>query len=226
MDAADLVSFTVRTISGLVHDAMVLTDTNLVVLHTNEAFRRLTGSVTSALVGLPLSTAAAEPLAFGRVLIQTPPAIEDPDGEPGATDVDLVHASGERRSVRARAAKLGNLVVFTFSRRSGTPDTADDDHRLAELETAMRNISWEVQALGYGQRFGHGSTAPITADGLRNLSKREREVLDAFLQGLSVSSSATSLHVSEHTVRSHLKAIYRKLGVRSQAELMLRMRGN
>lgn len=52
------------------------------------------------------------------------------------------------------------------------------------------------------------------------LSKREREVLDRLLQGHRASSVARLLGVSIHTVRNHLKSIFRKLDVHSQAELI------
>jgi DNA-binding CsgD family transcriptional regulator len=64
----------------------------------------------------------------------------------------------------------------------------------------------------------------VSPEQLRNLSPREREVLRSFLDGCSVAVSARLLHVSEHTVRSHLKSVYRKLGVRSQTELLRSMR--
>ena len=60
---------------------------------------------------------------------------------------------------------------------------------------------------------------------LRTLSEREREILSELAAGSRVPSIATRLFISPHTVRNHLKAIYRKLGVGSQAELIERVRG-
>ena len=54
------------------------------------------------------------------------------------------------------------------------------------------------------------------------LSQREREVLRAFLLDGSSEDIAKTLSISLHTLRNHLKAIFRKLGVGSQVELLRR----
>lgn len=54
--------------------------------------------------------------------------------------------------------------------------------------------------------------------GLATLSEREREVLALLAQGMTKPRVAARLGISSHTVSSHAKAIYRKLGVRSQVE--------
>lgn len=55
---------------------------------------------------------------------------------------------------------------------------------------------------------------------LSRLSKREREVLEELLAHLRPPQIAKRLHISPHTVRNHLKSIYAKIGVHSQAELL------
>lgn len=57
---------------------------------------------------------------------------------------------------------------------------------------------------------------------VRELSKREREVLLTVLRRGPVQDVAGDLSISPHTVRNHLKAIHRKLRVRSRAELLIR----
>jgi DNA-binding NarL/FixJ family response regulator len=52
----------------------------------------------------------------------------------------------------------------------------------------------------------------------RGLSEREIEVLARLGQGLSDREIAAALSVSEATVKTHLRAIYRKLGVRNRAQ--------
>jgi DNA-binding NarL/FixJ family response regulator len=55
---------------------------------------------------------------------------------------------------------------------------------------------------------------------LEQLSPREREILDALAAGQRVGSIARGFGISAYTVRNHLKAIFRKLGVHSQVELL------
>ncbi len=59
----------------------------------------------------------------------------------------------------------------------------------------------------------------VAPTGAAALSDREAEILLAFIDGLGVKSMAQRFHLSPHTVRNHLKALYEKLGVHSQTEL-------
>ena len=57
----------------------------------------------------------------------------------------------------------------------------------------------------------------------QRLSKREGEIVQAVAGGKRVKAIAVELVISPHTVRNHLKTIYRKLGVGSQFELVALM---
>jgi len=50
------------------------------------------------------------------------------------------------------------------------------------------------------------------------LNKREQEVLQGLANGDSYKLLADSLHISIHTVRHHIRNLYRKLKVHSKAE--------
>jgi DNA-binding CsgD family transcriptional regulator len=65
---------------------------------------------------------------------------------------------------------------------------------------------------------GRGNAPDVTS-----LSERERDVLSAALEGLSARAIASRLSLTEATVRSHLSAIYSKLGVAGRVELMARL---
>lgn len=56
------------------------------------------------------------------------------------------------------------------------------------------------------------------------LSTRESEILSHLVDGGRVSSIAEKLFISRHTVRNHLRNIFWKLGVHSQAELIERVK--
>ena len=53
-------------------------------------------------------------------------------------------------------------------------------------------------------------------DAVERLTGREREILELFSQGLQNKVIATELSITEETVRSHAKSIYRKLRVRNR----------
>lgn len=57
-----------------------------------------------------------------------------------------------------------------------------------------------------------------TADGLRRLSPRERQVLEETALGLTNEQVAARLDVTVHAVKFHLAAIYRKLDVTNRTE--------
>lgn len=63
-----------------------------------------------------------------------------------------------------------------------------------------------------------GSTPPAAgADNDHMLTAREHDVLRRIATGLTVAEVAQALAVSDNTVKTHLKSVYRKLGVRSRA---------
>jgi DNA-binding NarL/FixJ family response regulator len=58
------------------------------------------------------------------------------------------------------------------------------------------------------------------------LSQREKQIVSALAAGKDPKTIAQTLDISVHTVRSHLKTIYRKVGVRTQLELVTRVLGD
>ena len=55
---------------------------------------------------------------------------------------------------------------------------------------------------------------------VKTLSAREVEVLLLLDEHLSTDAIARRLYISEHTVRSHVKSLLRKLGVSSRREAL------
>jgi two-component system nitrate/nitrite response regulator NarL len=78
------------------------------------------------------------------------------------------------------------------------------------------------------QRFLAVSTrvvAPFVSDvpGLNELSARELMVAEQVARGASNREIATALEISERTVKAHITAILKKLGVRDRVQLALRV---
>lgn len=85
------------------------------------------------------------------------------------------------------------------------------------LRGSLERISREMQILSLFADAAGTLEMPLHDERLSRLSKREREVLAQLLLGYRVPAIAQSLYLSPHTVRSHLKSIFRQLGVRSQS---------
>lgn len=106
---------------------------------------------------------------------------------------------------------------------------------LSEVQQALsaRRSQSSVPPGPRGGRTGEkakdpGMPVPHAVEGLlrnpdaQRLTRREFEVLVRVLMGDDVPAIGTVLFISPHTVRNHLKAIYRKLDVRSRVELVVR----
>ena len=64
--------------------------------------------------------------------------------------------------------------------------------------------------------------APLVADAY-GLTDRERAVTELVARGHATAEIAARLHLSAHTVRDHVKAIFGKAGVSSRGELVARL---
>jgi len=69
--------------------------------------------------------------------------------------------------------------------------------------------------------YFHKKTAVAHVDAF-NLTKREREILELLIQGLSYKEIASKCFISPETMNSHIKNIYQKLNVHSRAQINAR----
>jgi DNA-binding NarL/FixJ family response regulator len=67
-----------------------------------------------------------------------------------------------------------------------------------------------------------GASAPAANPSRLDLTDREREVLRCLVDGASYKHAAATLGISENTVRTHIKALYKKLQVQNVAEAVSR----
>ncbi len=55
------------------------------------------------------------------------------------------------------------------------------------------------------------------------LTKREKEVFDLLIQNMSTREIASTLFISEKTVRNHISNVMQKLGVRGRAHAVIEL---
>lgn len=123
--------------------------------------------------------------------------------------------SASRPLVRARVLEMRDVVG------------GRDDHARASLEEALRiyeehgatrdasRVLFRLRARGIRRR-----PSPAAAPG--RLSAREAQVLEHLVAGGTTQQIADALFLSPHTVISHVRHIYAKLGVNSREELRRR----
>jgi DNA-binding CsgD family transcriptional regulator len=58
------------------------------------------------------------------------------------------------------------------------------------------------------------------------LTAAQQEITNHLLQGRTETEIALLLHKSPHTIHTHLKAIFQRLGVHSRAELIVKLMRN
>jgi DNA-binding CsgD family transcriptional regulator/PAS domain-containing protein len=125
---------------------------------------------------------------------------------------------------RVRLAALGDPPRFAFTLRALVDSTTTTStERLGELEWRLGRIAHELRSVGLPVP---SSGSPVMAEmpELATLTSREWETLSRLADGGRVAGIATTLGLSQSTVRNHLSAIFRKLNVGSQSELLSLLR--
>ena len=170
--------------------------------------------------------------AFTRVERAVPAILESEPrlvllelGLPGAVEIDAVVTS-----LRRERSEIGVIVVSDSEDKRLIPALrAGADGHLAPracsedmclifdaLVDGLVGLDPVVarRLVEYLRSKGPVLTPPPYSYGLTG---REREILEALVEGKSDAAVAERLAISPHTVRAHVKSMYRKLGVSSRA---------
>ena len=85
---------------------------------------------------------------------------------------------------------------------------------LARIEALMRRVSWTSTKPTLDLPFESDNE-------IQSLTNREKEILSLVAKGLSNKEISEKLYVSELTVKTHLKNIFKKLNVSSRTQAIL-----
>ena len=131
-------------------------------------------------------------------------------------------------------AELRERVASVLTKGRVLRSAEDVRHFMTHWSDALGRFQEVMSESGVGaHRTGaprstarrNGIAAPERpAAGAPGFSPRESEIIDALAGGERVAAIARTFSISTHTVRNHLKSIYRKLGVHSQIELLGHLR--
>jgi DNA-binding CsgD family transcriptional regulator len=134
------------------------------------------------------------------------------------------------------AYALGRLGGLGFDCLFSAPETASPAYQtamtilLAIMLVAVIVDSWSAARSSAAEGTPTGSsaaallrTACLEIARIYNLTPRESEVLGLLARGYTSTVIAHELVISENTVRTHMKSIYRKLGVSSRDEVFAKV---
>lgn len=139
----------------------------------------------------------------------------------------LIDADHRRREVAMRLLTLSNgdpgshaTLWFITPKEPAAVAVRLEEERREKIETSIRHLLEDFSDLGLPLPDIAALDRPGSPSVLDVLSDREQEVVHCLLQGHRVATIADMLCISEHTVRNHLKAVFRKLEVHSQREVV------
>lgn len=218
-----------RPILELLRDPVFVLGTEGRWLYSNAAFSRLVGYSAQDLCakGPPFPFWPSAEAHESQALLERVVS----EGHAGGQDalvLGLLDTHGRRATALFHWAELygasGEPLACYFVLGVTEPETSALEKLLSQLEPYEEQLRMlSNQLSGWNRRSTPAPEHPLS--GVGDLSVRESEVLRTFVDGADVRATANALNISHHTVRNHLKAIFRKLGVHSQRELLAGVRG-
>jgi DNA-binding CsgD family transcriptional regulator len=130
--------------------------------------------------------------------------------------------------INGEAVTIGVVQEQTESKQSSDVIAALEAVMADTTSWFTRTVIERLKALRQpGQEEAAADAAAARAAEVDLLSDREREVLGLICEGMSDVQMSDALGLSENTVRNHIAALYRKIGVnrRTQAIIWARERG-
>ncbi|MGW4596267.1 helix-turn-helix transcriptional regulator [Streptomyces sp. NPDC004457] len=136
-----------------------------------------------------------------------------------ASAVTGYRSTGRRLALAAVCEDLGDLVAASGDTTSAIP-YFEEAGELASASGALRDHDRIMRRL---RQFGVRTAAPLHhttgAPGWENLTESERKLIPLVVEGLTNRAIADRLYVSVHTVNTHMKHIFTKLGINTRVEL-------
>jgi DNA-binding CsgD family transcriptional regulator len=137
----------------------------------------------------------------------------------------LLHSSS-RPLLYAAAAEDAAAELADADRTEKAVDqfnAAFDTYVRHEAVGDARRVARQLRRLGVERRI---VAQPRTKTGWDSLTESELKVVNLIAQGSTNRDVATRLHLSPHTVKTHIHNAFAKLGISSRAELTQLMRGS
>ena len=116
---------------------------------------------------------------------------------------------------------LSPAPSFAFALQP-VPERAGDNRSLADFRQLLHQFGHGIAIAATARElpYSNGRLRPMLAE----LTSRELQIVHRLAAGDRVPAIAQQLYLAQSTVRNHLSAVFAKLGVRSQQELIVLLR--
>jgi two-component system response regulator DesR len=149
-------------------------------------------------------------------------AARDTHPDVALLDIEMPGADGisAARQLSEEMPGCAILILTTFGRPGYLRRAMESGARGFLLKDApAKELAIAIRRTMAGERVVDPAlAAQALSEGKGPLSWREREILMASAAGSNIAEIATSLHLSEGTVRNHLSSAIQKLGARNRFE--------
>jgi PAS domain S-box-containing protein len=190
-------------------------------VEVNEAFKTMTGYSDEEVMGrnasdLRLWSEKADQQQFERAL-KAAGSVRNADLQLRAKDDTLFECL-----VSADTVTINDEQCVLFVMQDVTERKRSRDELIAAIETVMADTSWFSRTVVEKLAALRQSSRPRVMGGsLKDLTEREREILDLICQGQSDKEMSSTLKLSPNTVRNHVSSLYRKIGVNRRAAAII-----
>jgi two-component system response regulator DesR len=137
-------------------------------------------------------------------------------------DIEMPGSSGlDAAQVLRRQLPSCRVIILTTFGRSGYLRQAMESGAVGFLlkDAPAAELAVSIRRVMAGERVVDPDLAlSALSDGSNPLTGRERDVLNASLEGASIADIAARLYVTEGTVRNHLSSAIQKLGAQNRVE--------
>ncbi len=138
------------------------------------------------------------------------------DGFPNAKIVVVSAWDGRAEIIAALSAGVHGYI----------PKSMNANEIAAAIRAVLDGQIFVPSALGRRDMSEPPRMQMAQANSGEKLTTRQKEVLNELLKGRASKEIARSLDIAEGTVKIHLAAIYRALGVRTRAEAIAKLKSN
>jgi DNA-binding NarL/FixJ family response regulator len=202
----------------------------VLLIEDNRVVRDELAALLDAQPDFKIVAAAKEPDAALRQVRETKPHVVLVDAALGNHDSRSVVKSVRKAAPEARVVVVDpppteeDVVEFV---QAGATGFVVKDATIDDLVTTVRSVAAGADVvptpltgvlLSYIAKGTVGRRAPAVSDDVR-MSRREREVIELIVEGLSNKEIAVRLHIATDTVKSHVHNILEKLALHNRLQI-------